>query len=160
MSEQPEPLVRRETWNRSDKVLWLYSIITFFGLPCTVALPILICARVWWAAAVVGVLFVAFGIYIWRYRARDDGKLLIEVTADGIRFQDDQEPVPWTAVAWVGFRVTAPSLHRSSSTYVVLQLEDGPQVEHQVNDMRQDVRSAIRRLAPQVRLSTAPWPRF
>ncbi|MET0492422.1 MAG: hypothetical protein ABW000_04750 [Actinoplanes sp.] len=121
-------------------------------------LPILVVDRSWWAAGVVSLLWVAVGTCVWRFRPRDDGKLIIEVTTDGIRSQDDQEPVPWTAVAWVGFRVTGASLHRSSRTCVVLQLEDGPQVEHPVDLRRDEVRSAIRRLAPQVRIYTGPWP--
>ena len=144
MSAEPEPLVRRETWDRSDKVGLLLSVLFFWGLPCAVLLPLFTADRMWWGVGVVSVLWVAFGTLFWRFAAGHAGKLLIEVTTDGIRSQDDQEPVPWTAVEWVGFRVTAPSLHRSSHTYVVLQLADGPQVEHPVDLRREEVRSAIR----------------
>jgi hypothetical protein len=154
----PEPLVLRETWNRSDKLWWLGSTL-FYGLPCLLGMGGLGRDRVWWAFTLVALLFLGFGWFNWHIRAVDANRLIAEVTADGIRFADDQQPMPWTEVAWVGRRHTASGTWGPQShDYLVLHREDGSQVERRLDVDIWQVMKAIARLAPHIPLSKDDSP--
>lgn len=153
-----EPLVLRTSWGRFDKVWWFGSTL-FYGLPCGALVAGAGISRQWWVVVVVAVVWAAFGWYNWRIRARIAGRLQAEVTTDGIRFTDEQRPVPWTEVAWVGFRHTASGTWGPMSRdYVVLHLKAGPELEHPADEVKWEIVPAIRRLAPQVPVSLDEQP--
>ena len=145
-----EPLVVRETWNRFDKVWWLGSTV-FYGLPCGACILGLGAERLWWGVAGFAVLWAGFGWFNWQMRAQVAGRLLAEVTTEGIRFTDEQRPVPWTEVAWVGFRHTGSGTWGPPSRdYIVLRLHGGAELQHPVDMVKWQIVPAIGRLAPQV----------
>jgi hypothetical protein len=153
MPADAEPLVLRNTWNRFDKVWWLGSTL-FWGLPCAALMTGFGAAEIWWALAIAGAAWIAFGIIGWRVRSRDGGTLQAEVTRTGIRFTEKHPPTPWTEIARVGVRHTpSGTFGPQSHDYVVLHLTDGTHQDHQVDIHLAQVIPAIRRLAPQIPLS-------
>ena len=155
---RPEPLVVRDTWGRFDKLWWFGSTV-FWGLPCAGFMAGFGAARVWWGFAVVGVLWIGFGVLNWHIRANDRGTLRAEVTAHGIRFADDQRPVPWSDIWWIGVRHTpSGTWGPPSHDYVVLHLKTGDHREHRVDVLLTRILPAISRLAPGVPLSKDNQP--
>ena len=149
----PEPFVLRETWDRFDKVWWLGSTV-FYGLPCILILPGLGQDRVWWAFALVALLLIGFGWLNWHIRAVRGNRLIAEVTVEGIRFTDDQRPMPWSDVAWVGRHHTpSGTWGPQSRDYIVLHRHDGSQIMRPLDVDLWQVLKAITRLAPQIPLS-------
>jgi hypothetical protein len=149
----PEPLVLRRTWNRFDK-LWWFGSTTFYGLPCAGCLLGSAGAEAWWVFALVGLAWIGFGWFNWHIRSVHRNALIAEVTAAGIRFSDDQQPMPWSEVAWVGRHHTpSGTWGPQSHDYVVLHRRDGSEVMQVLDIDIWPVMKAILRLAPQVPMS-------
>jgi hypothetical protein len=152
-----EPFVRRRTWGRWDK-LWALGGALFYGLPCWLpAIGLLVGpSREPVLALVFGILFLAVGAFIWRLHSHDAGALEAEITTDGVRFTDSQQPVPWAKVAWVGFVHTPGGTYTMSGDDVVLELTDGARLRHRLDGVLWiEVIQAIHRLVPE-KLATPP----
>ncbi len=139
--------IRRVTWSRADK-LWAVGSTLFYALPC---LALMFIGDPW----VIGVLalsIVAFGVANWRIRARDHNHLLAEITEHGIRFREQDEPIPWESVILVGLYRSGGGTFSPSHDHILLQLADGRRASHRLDERLRpvEVRAAIARLAPQI----------
>ncbi|MEJ3747226.1 hypothetical protein WEI85_28570 [Actinomycetes bacterium KLBMP 9797] len=152
-----EPYVRRRSWDRWDKLWWFGSTV-FYGLPCGAALLGSLLSDQAWVAVGIAVLWVAFGVFNWRFRARASGKLLAEITTESIRFRDVDQPVPWSAVESLGFVERSGGTWALTEEYVVLLLAEGGELYHKLDDevFPYEIRREVARLAPQVPIRDTP----
>ncbi|WP_344137076.1 hypothetical protein [Luedemannella flava] len=154
-----EPFVRRATFDRSDKtglvgaVLWLH--IMCCGLP---AVPLMLLPNTImpWAVAGYGALVLGSLLLIvtmvWRSETRRSGRLIIEITREGVRFGDDEPTVPWEDMVCVGggrSRHTMHGAYHTERSYLTYRTPDGEVSRGIPNTVSLgDIRQAIERLKP------------
>ncbi|MEO3742228.1 hypothetical protein [Plantactinospora sp. B5E13] len=163
MSGDGDAFIRRDVWGDwFDKVWWLGGTL-FYGSPFVALLITGLVKGITGAVVVGGPLVVGVGVLNWVIRARSSGRLLVEITTEGIRVVDGASMLPWSAVSWVGYGWVGGGGAVAPSRALVLHLAEGGQVEHvfagfRIEGIHDDVRDAIRRLAPQVPLSDDDRP--
>ena len=145
-----EPFARRVSWNRGNKIACLAAIVFFWGLPFEVVLWIALAGGYRWLAFGAAVALAAVGVGLWRWAAGQAGRLLAEVTTEGLRFRDEDPLVPWSDIAAVNFTVTGGGTYSPTYDVVVLRLRNGTTMEHRLTDevRSDDIRRAALRLAP------------
>ncbi|MFF3855742.1 hypothetical protein [Micromonospora sp. NPDC002575] len=163
MSGGGDAFIRRDAWgSRFDKVWWFGGPL-FYGSPFLALLIGAALAGDAIAVAIAGSLVVGVGLLNWRIRSRQDGRLLVEINDEGIRFHDGRPMLPWSTVASVGFAWTGGYGTVAPSRTLVIHLVAGGQVQHVLDEFRiegihADVCAAIRRFAPQIPISDGDKP--
>jgi hypothetical protein len=163
MPVEGDVFIRRDSWgSRFDKVWWLGGTL-FYGSPCVALLIAGAVQRHPVTAMIAGLSLVGLGIFNWRIRSSRRGRLLAEVSADGIRVRENGPMLPWSDVDRVGFARVGGGGTVASSEAVVMHLVGGGRLlhvfsGHRIEGIHDDVCAAIRHFAPQIPISDDDEP--
>lgn len=163
MPDDVDAFIVRDAWGTGfDKVWWLGGTF-FYGSPLVVLVIMGAVEQEPIMFSIGAALLTALGVLNWRIRAKDGGRLLAEVTAQGSRVNEGGPVLPWSDVAWVGFEGVGGGTYQPTEIAMVMHLHGGVRLRHvfrgnRIEGIHDDFCNAVRRFAPQIPISRDGTP--